>query len=209
MPSNLTEDFIACCLKQNYHPGTQTGTDGYAELFGSESDSSLKCAAVLMPLTWREGDWHLVFTRRTDTVESHKGQVSFPGGGCDLKETSAEQTALREAKEEIGLQVQDVRILGRLNDIVTITHYQVSPVVGVIPWPYEFMLSPHEVSRVFTIPLIWLVNPKNREEHNATPTGAPHSFPVIIYHRYDGEILWGATARMTLELLRVIGMLGE
>ena len=209
MPLHLTEAFITRCLEQTYRPGALAWTDGYAELFGSEPDGSLKCAAVLMPLTWREDDWHLVFTRRTDTVESHKGQVSFPGGACHLEETSAEQTALRETEEEIGLHARDVRILGQLNDMVTITRFQVSPVVGVIPWPYDFTLSPHEVSRVFTIPLAWLAQPENWEEHNATPAGAPRSFPVVIYHPYDGEILWGASARMTLELLRVIGLLQE
>jgi len=209
MPSNLTESFISHRLQQTYHPGALAWTDGYAELFGSEPEDSLKCAAVLMPLTCRDDGWHLVFTRRTDTVESHKGQVSFPGGGCDLEETTAEQTALRETEEEIGVKVRDVRILGRLNDMVTITRFKVSPVVGVIPWPYEFKLSPIEVSRVFTIPLAWLARRENWDEHNVTPGGAPRPFPVITYHPYDGEILWGASARMTLELLRVIGLLQE
>ena len=209
MSQRLTEDFITHRLKKTYHPGSLAWTDGYADLFSSQSDRPLKCAAVLMPLTWREEAWHLVFTRRTDTVESHKGQVSFPGGGCDTNETSAEQTALREAEEEIGLHARDVCILGQLNDMVTITRYQVSPVVGIIPWPYKFLMSPREVSRVFTIPLTWLAQPENWEEHHATPKGAPRSFPVVIYHPYDGEILWGASARMTLELLRVIGMLGK
>jgi len=207
MSLHLTEAYIARCLEQTYRPSTLAWTDGYAELFGSEPDGSLKCAAVLMPLAWREETWHLVFTRRTDTVESHKGQVSFPGGACDMDETTAEQTALREDEEEIGIKMQDVRILGRLNDMVTITRYQVSPVVGVIPWPYQFRPSPHEVSRVFTIPLAWLARRENWDEHNATPAGAPRAFPVITYHPYDGEILWGASARMTLELLRVIGMI--
>ena len=72
-------------------------------------ETHLKCAAVLVPLVWQNDEWHLLFTRRTDKVESHKGQVSFPGGACDEGETTPEQTALREADEEIGIQPNDIK----------------------------------------------------------------------------------------------------
>ncbi|MFH1906045.1 MAG: CoA pyrophosphatase, partial [Chloroflexota bacterium] len=155
------------------------------------------------------------FTRRTNDVEHHKGQVSFPGGGCDAQDATPEQTALREAYEEIGLEPGDVRLLGRLNEMVTITRFRVTPVVGVIPWPYDFRLSAVEVERVFSIPLTWLAQPVNWEEHNITPLvtaqvqvdGEPRSFPVISYHPYDGEILWGASARMTQDFLKVLDLL--
>jgi 8-oxo-dGTP pyrophosphatase MutT (NUDIX family) len=197
----LTEKTIARRLIRAYRPGKITSTDGYAP---RHADAQLKCAAVLMPLVWKETGWHLVFTRRTDAVEHHKGQVSFPGGGCHEGETDPEVTALRESEEEIGLRARDVRILGHLNDMLTITGYRVSPVVGVIPWPYRFVMSPREVSRVFEIPLTWLAQRENWEEHQATPKGVPRSFPVIIYHPYEGEILWGASARMVLNFLSVL-----
>jgi 8-oxo-dGTP pyrophosphatase MutT (NUDIX family) len=102
-------------------------------------------------LVWWNDEWQLVFTRRTETVEHHKGQVSFPGGGCEMGESTPEATALREAKEEIGLAPEDVRLLGRMNDIITITGYRVTPIVGVIPWPYQFHPEPAEVGRVIAL----------------------------------------------------------
>ena len=89
-------------------------------------------------------------------MPEHSGQVAFPGGRADPEDTDPEQTALREAYEEIGLRPSDVHLLGRLQDYLTITNYQVTPVVGVIPWPYDLHPAEEEVSRVFAIPLDWL-----------------------------------------------------
>ena len=200
--TDLTEATITERLRRAYQPGVISSTDGYAETY---ENATLKCAAVLIPLVWWKDEWHLVFTRRTEDVEHHKGQVSFPGGGCELDESAPEETALREAREEIGLKAEDVRLLGRLNDVVTITGYRVTPVAGVMPWPYAVRLEPAEVGRVFTISLLWLAERKNWEEQSITPDGAPRPFPVVKYHEYDGEILWGVSARITLNFLSVLG----
>lgn len=162
-------------------------------------------AAVLLPLTVIGGDWHLLFTRRADTVEHHKGQVSFPGGATDPDDASPEETALREAEEEIGLRRSDVRLLGRLGTMLTVTNFLVTPVVGVFPWPYTFRVHTLEVGRVFTLPLHWLADPANRMEFVRRETGRA----LIAYLPYDGELLWGATARMTVEFLRAAGLLSE
>ncbi len=196
MPA-LTEDFIRERLRE-VNPDPLS--DGYAEV-DLTPDSKVKCAAVLVPLASVDGEWHLLYTRRTDRVESHKGQVSFPGGACDAGETTPEQTALREAHEEVGILPQDVCVLGRLTNMITITHFRVTPVVGVVPWPYVFRVGNDEVARVFTIPLAWLAEPRNRWEF---------PFPerkraLIAYHPYDGELLWGATARMTVDFLNILG----
>lgn len=204
MAGPLTEEIIAERLRLAYRPGVIASTDGYAEMYAGVE---LKCAAVLIALTLREGEWHLLLTRRTDTVEHHKGQVSFPGGGCDRGESTPEATALREAQEEVGLAPADIRLLGRLNDVVTITRYRVTPVVGVFPWPYDFRPAPVEVARVFTIPLLWLSRRANWDEQPFTPDGAPRPFPVILYHPHDGEILWGASGRMAHNFLSVLGLL--
>ena len=157
-------------------------------------------------LVWWKEEWQLVFTRRTERVEHHKGQVSFPGGGCEVGESTPEATALREAWEEIGLKPEDVRLLGRLNDYITITRYRVTPVVGVMAWPYQVQLEAAEVERIFTIPLAWLAERANWNEQPVTVDGMPRTFPVLKYHPYDGEVLWGATARMTQNFLRVLGL---
>ena len=199
MSLTLTEDIIAQQLNEAIQ-SAGLSSDGYAELELND-EITLKCAAVLVPLVWQDEEWHLLFTRRTDRVESHKGQVSFPGGACDEGETAPEQTALREAEEEIGIHPNDVRILGRLANLITISYFRVTPVVGVVRWPAVFRVGEHEVARVFTIPLAWLANESNRWQFEIP--GRNRS--VIAYHPYDGELLWGATARMTVDFLKVLG----
>ena len=149
----LTQEYIAQKLKETLRNGDDS--DGYAEI-PVKPNTRLKCAAVLVPLAFSGSEWHLLFTRRTDRVQSHKGQVSFPGGACDDGETTPEQTALREAEEEIGMQRGDVQVLGRLSQLITISSFRITPVVGVIPFPYAFKVAGIEVARVFTIPLLWL-----------------------------------------------------
>jgi 8-oxo-dGTP pyrophosphatase MutT (NUDIX family) len=199
MPITLTEDYISHCLQDALEK--DPSSDGFSEIDLNE-ETRLKCAAVLIPLVWYNEEWHLLFTRRTDTVESHKGQVSFPGGACDEGETTPEETALREAEEEIGILPQDVRVLGRLPNLITITYFRVTPVVGVVRWPAVFRVGAHEVARIFTIPLAWLANPSNRWQFEMP--GRTRS--LIAYHPYDGELLWGATARMTIDFLNVLGL---
>lgn len=175
-------------------------------------------AAVLVPLIRMpdqkgEKTWHILYTRRTDQVQDHKGQVSFPGGRSDPEDGSPEETALREAYEEIGLYRHDVRILGLMDRFMTITNYLVTPVVGVIPWPYPFHLQPEEVVRVFIIPMDWMSDPQHFEIRQRE---LPDDFPVppqfrrlrvIYFNEYDGEILWGATAEVTLRLLNILGLM--
>jgi 8-oxo-dGTP pyrophosphatase MutT (NUDIX family) len=199
MSSSLTEEFISQRLQETLALAGPS-SDGYAEIDLTD-ETRLKCAAVLVPLVWENDEWNLLFTRRTDKVESHKGQVSFPGGACDDGETTPEQTALREAEEEIGLDPRNVRILGRLANLITISSFRVTPVVGVVKWPTVFRLGEHEVARVFTIPLGWLSQPSNRWQFQIE--GRKRA--VIAYHPYDGELLWGATARMTVDFLKVLG----
>lgn len=199
MPITLPEDLIAQKLREAIE-AAGASSDGFAEVDVTDT-TRVKCAAVLVPLVWHENEWHLLFTRRTDKVESHKGQVSFPGGACDEGETTPEQTALREADEEIGVAPGDVKVLGRLANLITITYFRVTPVVGVVRWPTVFRVGEHEVARVFTIPLGWLANPSNRWQFER-PGGKRG---LIAYHPYDGELLWGATARMTVDFLNVLG----
>ena len=198
--TGITEEFIRNKLAESDR--SQAETDDYAEI-PIHPDVHLKCAAVLVPLVFFQNEWHVLYTRRTDRVESHKGQVSFPGGACDEGETTPEETALREADEEIGIAPSDVRVIGRLSRMVTISKYRVTPVVGVIKFPYAFKTSGAEVARVFTMPLAWLANRNNYWEFSMP--GSDRS--VIVYHPFDGELLWGATARMTVNFLKILELL--
>ena len=199
---NLSEDYISQKLEESRKDNADS--DGYAEI-PVKPNTRLKNAAVLVPLTYVQNEWHLLFTRRTDRVHSHKGQVSFPGGASDEGETTPEQTALREADEEIGLRPADVKVLGRLSQLITISSFRVTPIVGVIPWPYTFKVAGVEVARVFTIPLLWLSDVNNYWEFSLRDSDRS----LIAYHPYDGELLWGATARMTVTFLKTIESFSE
>lgn len=169
--------------------------------------SELRPAAVLIPLTRIEDAWHLVLIRRAEHSEDmHSGQVAFPGGGAHPSDQNPETTALREAEEEIGLKPSDVRILGKLNSFITISSYIVTPIIGIVPWPYPFHIAEEEVSRVFTIPLDWLAETDNYEIRQRD---LPKPYPplsVIYFKPYDNEILWGASARFTVGLIDILKM---
>ncbi len=203
MPDDLSEVEISHRLASELQKTGGTTTPEYPD-FPEDFDSSSTSAAVLMPLFKEADHWHLLFIRRTVDQHEHSNQVAFPGGRTDPQDSTSEQTALREANEEIGLQPADVQILGRLRGFLTVTHYCVTPVVGVIPWPYPFRLAKKEVSRIFTIPLEWLADPTNHEVREYT-LPAPISNAQVVYFRpYDGEVLWGASARFTLALLEIL-----
>lgn len=172
---------------------------------GAPKDAGWRRAAVLIPLLCVEGEWHLLFTRRTDHVQHHKGQVSFPGGAYEAQDRNLVETALRESYEEIGLLPKDVRILGKMGGMQTVSNYIVTPVVGRIIRPFHVELSRDEVGRVFTIPIVWLAQEKNRQMR---PYHAADGqiFDVIYYELYDGELLWGATAYLTVTFLRRMGL---
>ncbi len=165
-------------------------------------------AAVLVPLYQVDGSWHVLFTQRTHLVETHKGQVSFPGGRVDPDDADRVATALREAEEEIGLRREDVTVLGQLDELLTVTQYRITPVVGTFPWPYAFVLSEAELSAAFGVPLTWLADARNLEIQYRDPLMAGPKVPVYYLH-YDGYTIWGATARMLLNLLDVIRPLLE
>jgi 8-oxo-dGTP pyrophosphatase MutT (NUDIX family) len=159
-------------------------------------------AAVLVPLYLDGGEWHVLFTQRTHLVETHKGQVSFPGGRVEPEDTSRVETALRETEEEIGLRREDVTVLGQLDELLTVTQYHITPIVGVFSLPYTFVLSTAELSEVFGAPLAWLANPANLEIQEREPMVPGRKIPVYYLH-YLGYTIWGATARMLLNLIEV------
>ena len=165
-------------------------------------------AGVLIPLLQEAGSWKILFIKRTlQQHDRHSGQIAFPGGRAEPGDQGLLQTALREASEEIGLAPGDIRILGRSCSITTVTDYEVSPFVGLLPWPYPLILSPQEVEKTILIPLDWLNDPNNREiKAWQSPKEPGKDLPVIFYNAYEGEILWGATARIVVDFLEIIQM---
>ena len=162
-------------------------------------------AAVLIPIYQDENkDWHVLYTRRTDELEEHRGQVSFPGGLIEDGDDDAQGAALRETFEEIGILPDDVEILGALDSLLTVTQFQIAPIVGRIAWPYQFNLNRSEVAKVFGVPINWLSDPENLEIQYRQAVVPGRDIPVIYFRPYLGETIWGATARITLNLLERI-----
>ena len=164
-------------------------------------DDSLISSAVLIPLLKKDGEYHLLFTKRTDTLRDHKGQVSFPGGACEPDDFTSLDTALRECDEEIGLRSDGVEILGALDDRPTMhTNYVITPYVGVIPWPCVLNKDPVEVDEIFTVPVSTLLDKDTlRQENDSVNDGTSQGY----FYYCDGRIIWGATARIITQFLEI------
>ena len=160
----------------------------------SALSQNLTVAAVLFPLLFKEHELHVLFTKRTQTVKVHKGQISFPGGVQDPHDENLLATALRESQEEIGLKPEDVEILGALAPIATVTTgFQVHSFVGLIPYPYSFKPDGREVAEILTVPLHFLANDYHWSRRTYQAGGQPFEAYFISYENYR---IWGATARI-------------
>jgi 8-oxo-dGTP pyrophosphatase MutT (NUDIX family) len=168
-------------------PGSKQQQNGY------------KMAAVLLPLIYYQDQWFVLYTKRTETLYHHKGQISFPGGMAEAGDRTPLDTALRETEEELGVLRSEIRLLGRLDDFYTLDHMLIFPFVGIINWPQTFNLSKDEVSKIILIPLDWLNDPDHsvEKDYNGHPD-------VVFYQVFEGEILWGITARMTKMFLKML-----
>lgn len=168
---------------------------------GMPPPDRLREAAVLVLLVDRPDDMTLLFTKRTAHLSAHAGQISFPGGRMEPEDGSAEDTALRETEEEVGLGRDLVRLLGRLDTYVTRTGFRITPVVGLIRPPFTVQPDPSEVDEVFEVPLSVILAPGNPQRHMHEHLGVTRSF----YAFPHGErFIWGATAGMLVNLRDVL-----
>jgi 8-oxo-dGTP pyrophosphatase MutT (NUDIX family) len=166
---------------------------------GTVPHGDLRAAAVLVPLFVREDTVHVVLTKRTDTVRTHQGQVSFPGGSWEEEDASLEETALREAEEEVGLSPDVVKVIGVLDDLPTyVSGFLVRPFVAEIPHPYRFVHDSAEVAHVFAPPLEVFADPSRRQTDVRERDGVAYT---LYSYEVDGEVVWGATARMLTDLV--------
>jgi len=162
-------------------------------------------AAVLIPLFFRDGALHAVFTERRGDLKRHAGEIAFPGGRQDLPDEDLRETALREAEEEIGLPRDAVELVGALPPTGTfVTNYRIHPFVGVIEPAHRWTPQPSEVERVLELSLPALL--RGHESRRLLRKGVPNKTPT---YTVDGHFVWGATARIVRELLsRLEPMLG-
>lgn len=167
----------------------------------STIEARLRPAAVLVPLIDHPHGMSVILTLRTDHLNKHAGQISFPGGRIEPEDRDAVDTALRETEEEIGLPRAKVEIVGRLDDYVTGTGFVVAPIVGVIEPPYPVEPDPFEVADVFEVPLDFLIDPNNHKRHSKIFNGVERYFYAM---PYQDRYIWGATAAMLVNLYEVL-----
>jgi 8-oxo-dGTP pyrophosphatase MutT (NUDIX family) len=164
---------------------------------GTDSFRPGKTAAVLVPLLDHAVP-EIVFTRRAEHLPQHPGQVSFPGGAAEENDSSAVQTALREAHEEIGLPPEIVRPIGFLDRMDTISDYRVLPVVALVTPPVKWLPDKREVAEVFTVPLSIALDAERYETRIIERHG--QSYPIFTL-RWEGHTIWGVTAAMLMNLI--------
>lgn len=161
--------------------------------------AAMRPAAVLAPIIRRNDQLSMVLTVRSERLRSHRGQISFPGGGRDPGDADAVGNALREAQEEIGLDPACVEVVGYLDDYPTLTRYVVTPVVGVIDSAPPWVLDANEVAEIFEVPLAVVLDTRSYERKILSRDGLNVPFFELNWERHR---IWGATAGMLWDLAR-------
>jgi len=164
---------------------------------------TLARAAVLLPLYERDGAVHVLFTRRSELVEHHKGQISFPGGAHDPEDPDLRYTAVRETWEEIGVAMEHVDVFAQLDEMVSVSNFLVTPFVGRItePGPYPFVHSEVEVAEILEVPLDHLRDPANLTVERQIYDGVERE---AYAYGWRHHVIWGLTARILRRFLDLI-----
>lgn len=184
----------------NRPPGRNRGDDDLNPGMAPVRDR-LVSAAVLVPIIEREDGLTVLLTKRTDHLNDHAGQISFPGGRVEPDDNSLTDTALRETEEEIGLDRRHIETIGQLDRYITRTGFDVTPVVGLVRPPFSLTPDSFEVAEVFEVPLAFFMARENHEKRSREWQGKTRHFYVMPYLEY---YIWGATAGMLVNLVDIL-----
>ncbi|OHD62954.1 MAG: hypothetical protein A2176_04860 [Spirochaetes bacterium RBG_13_51_14] len=157
------------------------------------SHTGLRHASVMMLIMNKKGAPHVLLTRRTDTVSTHKGQVSFPGGGADEADDGRLSTAYRETFEEVGISRERIEYLGRFDDYISISGFLVTCFIGAIDYPYACTVNRHEIESCFDAPLSKFVNQEYDRYELYNYGGSDYR---VFFYYHEGYEIWGLTARI-------------
>jgi 8-oxo-dGTP pyrophosphatase MutT (NUDIX family) len=191
----------AAWLRRRFASGHDPGGAVYGDQGVLARPAGRREAAVLVPIVLRPDELTLLLTRRTAHLKNHSGQISFPGGRAEPADGGPEGTALREAREEIGLAPERIEVLGRLSEYHTRTDFRVTPVVALVSPPMDLALDAHEVDEAFEVPLSFVLDPANHQRHSREFQGRMVPFYALPYRDY---YIWGATAGMLVNLYRYL-----
>ena len=164
-------------------------------------DPALSPAGVMLLLYPKDGGYAVLLNKRSDTVDHHRGEVSFPGGRRDESDRSLLHTALRETHEEIGVRPEDVDVLGKLDEVATVSNYAISAFVGAIPEGYRFTPSRAEVAEIIELPVGPLIGGAFDRNETRLVDDRPVRWPS---YAYDGRVIWGATARVLARFVELM-----
>ncbi len=165
------------------------------------ADVPYKKAAVIIPLFFKNQEAHLLFTKRTEKVEHHKGQISFPGGSHESNDAHLRETAIRETWEEMGIEKDDLAIVGSTDKFLTNTHFLVTPYVAYFNYPYPYKINPDEIDQVIEAPLSHLIDAKNFEINQWEKDGIIWD---IHYYDFFGETIWGVTGFLLSNFFSIV-----
>jgi len=196
LEERLSRSMPGLAAQLNMVPDPRPGNEVYTDV-----QDSCKRAGVLVLLYLKGTRVFVVLTRRTELVDRHQAQISFPGGRQEERE-SLEQTALRETSEELGIQSSAIQILGKLTPLyIPHTNYCIYPVVGRMKVPPQFKPSQYEVAEVLEIPLDYLFDPQTKRREMWTLHGKKVEVP---FYFFEGHKIWGATAMVLAEFVKIL-----
>ncbi len=192
-------------IEKSVYPQRRTNTfanSGDYELnplADQERAAKLTQAAVLLILVEREGQYSVLFTRRTEHLHHHPGQICFPGGRYEQGDISLAETALRETSEEIGIDAQQFEIIGFLENYETMSGFLITPVVAFLRPPFQLQLDSFEVAEAFEVPLTFFLNPQHQQQASREFRG---QLRFYYQFEYDKRLIWGATAGILMSFYR-------